>query len=353
MALRVGIIGNGGIANCHIHGYKELGDRVNVVACCDIVEEKAADFAKRYDIPHYYTSAEEMCKKENLDLVSVCVWNSAHKECTITALNAGCNVLCEKPMALNAKEAEEMKAAAVKNGRLLMVGFVRRYGSDAEKALQLINQGYLGETYFAKASYLRRCGFPGGWFGDKSRSGGGPLIDLGVHVIDLTRYLMGCPKPVTVFGATFDKIGARSNVKSDCYQSETQVEEPIFTVEDLATAMIRFDNGAVLYVEASFNLNCGKGSGDIELFGNKAGLTLTPFELHTECDNSIADITFADAPYFDFQRDFDREIKHFCDCAEGKAEKCKATADDGVVLMKILDAVYESAKTGKSVDIQW
>lgn len=350
MALRVGIIGNGGIANCHAHGYKALGDRVEIVACCDMVESKAADFAKRYDIPHYYTDAKSMLAAEKLDMVSVCTWNNAHAECTIAALEAGCNVLCEKPMAMNAAQAMEMKAAAEKAGKLLMIGFVRRHGQDAEKALSLISQGYLGDIYFAKASYLRRCGFPGGWFGDKTLSGGGPLIDLGVHVIDLTRYLMGSPKPVTVFGATFDKIGARSNVAVDGYKSETAVKEPVFTVEDLATAMIRFDNGAVLYVEASFNLNTKKGTGDIELMGDKAGLTLTPFELHTECDNSIADIKFEKEPYFDFTRDFDAEIRHFADCVEGKA-KCKATADDGIELMRVLDAVYESARTGKSVDI--
>lgn len=352
MALRVGIIGNGGISNCHMHGYKALGDRVEIVACCDINEAKAKDYAERYNIPHYYTDHKDMLANEKLDLVSVCTWNNAHAECTINALNAGCNVLCEKPMAMNAEQALAMKAAAEKNGKLLMIGFVRRHGGDAEKALSLINQGYLGEIYFAKASYLRRCGFPGGWFGDKTLSGGGPLIDLGVHVIDLTRYLMGCPKPVTVFGATFDKIGARSNVKMDGWMSETVVDEPVFTVEDLATAMVRFDNGAVLYVEASFNLNTGKGTGDVELMGDKAGLTLCPFELHTECDNSIADITFETQPVFEFQREFDKEIRHFADCVEGKAQ-CKATAEDGVVLMKILDAIYESAKTGKSVDIQW
>lgn len=350
MALKVGIIGNGGIAAMHMHGYKQLGDRVEVVACCDIAEEKAKKFAAEHGIQHYYTDAETMLKNEKLDMVSICTWNSAHAECTIAALRAGCNVLCEKPMAMNAAQALEMKAEAEKAGKLLMVGFVRRHGADADKALSLISQGYLGDIYFAKASYLRRCGFPGGWFGDKSRSGGGPLIDLGVHVIDLTRYLMGNPKPVTVFGATFDKIGARSHIETAGWKSETAVEEPIFTVEDLVSAMVRFDNGAVLYVEASFNLNTKKGTTDIELMGDKAGLTLTPFELHTECDNSIADIKFETEPYFDFYADFAKEIRHFADCVEGKV-KCKATAEDGVELMRVLDAIYESAETGKSVDI--
>ena len=348
--LKVGIIGNGGIAHCHADGYKELTDRVQIVACCDINEEKAKSFSAEYDIPRYYTNCEDMLKNEQLDLVSVCTWNSAHAPCTIAALNAGCDVICEKPMAMNAKEAGEMKAAADKNGKLLMIGFVRRHGFDARDAKALIEKGDLGEVYYAKATYLRRCGCPGGWFGDKRFSGGGPLIDLGVHVIDLTRYVMGCPKPVTVFGITADKIGARDHIGTTEWESETKVEKPVFNVEDLAVAMIKFDNGATLQVETSFNLNKKENEGNIEIFGSKAGLTLEPFELHTEYAGCLADINIRGEHNFNFGRDFKREIKNFVDSVEGKTE-CKANAEDGVMLMKIIDAVYLSAATGQSVNI--
>ena len=350
MALKIGIIGNGGISNAHMDGYKALGDRVEVVACCDINFEKAKSYAERYGVKNCYDNCYDMLAENELDAVSVCTWNSAHAECTIAALNAGCHVLCEKPMAMSTEEALAMQAAAEKNGKLLMLGFVRRHGSDARTAVDPISKGYLGDIYYAKASYLRRCGFPGGWFGDKSRSGGGPLIDLGVHVIDLSRYVMGKPKPVTVFGATFNKIGARDNIKTGDWQSETVVEKPIFDVEDLATAMIRFDNGAVLHVEASFNLNLKNPSGDLEFFGDRAGLSFTPFELHTECNDMLANIAIHGETDFDFARDFKREVKNFVDSVEGKAE-CLAPAEDGVELMRILDAIYLSAKTGKSVDI--
>ncbi len=351
MALKVGIIGNGGIANAHMDGYKALGDEVELVACCDINFPKAKAYAEKYSIPNCYDNCYDMLKNHKLDLVSVCTWNNAHAECTIAALNFGCNVLCEKPMAMNTEEALKMKEAADKNGKLLMIGFVRRQGNDAAAAIDYINKGYVGDIYYAKASYLRRCGFPGGWFGNKELSGGGPLIDLGVHVIDLSRYIMGCPKPVTVFGATFNKIGARNHIKGTEWLSETEVEEPVFTVEDLATAMIRFDNGAVLQVEASFNLNTKHGCGDIIFFGDKAGLNLSPFELYTEVNNELADIIPHGKNDFDFGRDFKREIKNFVDAVKGKAE-CLATAEDGVELMRILDAIYLSAETGKSVDIE-
>lgn len=350
MSLKIGIIGNGGIANCHANGYKKLSDECEIVACCDINFEKAKSFAEKWSIPNCYDNCYDMLRDNDLDCVSVCTWNSAHAGCTIAALNAGCNVICEKPMAMNAAEALEMKAAADKNGKLLMVGFVRRHGNDAKAAKKLADEGTLGEIYYTKASYLRRCGFPGGWFGDKSRSGGGPLIDLGVHVIDLSRYIMGNPRPVTVFGATFDKIGARDHIGTTEWESETKTDKPIFTVEDFAGAMIRFDNGAILQLETSFNMNIGKNTATVELMGSKAGLSLDPFELHTELGNNLADIKLQGKNNFDFDRDFCREIKNFVDSVNGKAE-CIATADDGVELMRIIDAVYESAATGKSVDI--
>lgn len=352
MSVKLGFIGTGSIAHVHGDVYKRMGNRIEFVACCDLNEERAKKFAEKYGFKKYYTDYRQMLAENKFDAVEVCTWNSAHAECTIAALNAGANVKCEKPMAMNAQEGIAMKEAAEKNGKLLMVGFVRRHGNDASAAIDFIDKGYLGDVYFIKASYLRRAGFPGGWFGDKSRSGGGPLIDLGVHVIDLSRYIIGNPKPVSVFGATFNKLGARTNLKTNgkAWSAAAEEEkEPIFTVEDLATAMIRFDNGAVLYVEASFSLNMSNNTpGGLVLYGSKAGLTLDPFELHTECNDMIADIKISGPTGTgDF---FYNEDINFLDAIDGKAE-CKAPAEDGIELMRILDAIYESAKTGRSVDI--
>lgn len=351
MSIRIGIIGCGGIGTVHCDSLKKLGDRVEFVACCDINEDRAKNYVSRFGFKKYYLDHKVMLANEQLDAVYVTTWNAAHAVCTIDALNAGCNVLCEKPMAMNTCEALAMKAAAEKNNKLLMIGFVRRHGNDASAAIDFVNKGYLGDIYFVKASYLRRAGYPGGWFGNKELSGGGPLIDLGVHVIDLSRYIIGKPKATTVFGATFDKIGARSNLRpggESAWTSMTTDVKPVFTVEDLCTAMIRFDNGTVLYVEASFNLNIKNGSGNLEFFGSKAGLSLEPFELHTEVNDMLADVQIhGSTSCGDF---FYREDLNFIDSIEGKAE-CLATAEDGVELMRILDAIYESAATGKSVDI--
>lgn len=353
MALKVAIVGCGSIAHLHADSYKKLGDRVELVACCDIEEEKAKAFAERFGFAKYYTDESKMLAECELDAVNVCTWNAAHKECTVLALNAGVNVLCEKPMAMNTAEALEMKECAEKNGKLLMIGFVRRHGIDAATALDFIDKGFLGDIYYVKASYLRRAGFPGNWFGDKKYSGGGPLIDLGVHVIDLSRYLMGNPKPVTVFGVTFDKLKARKNLKSVVLPWEssapTKKKEYDFTVEDFVSAMIRFDNGAVMHVEASFSLNNKGDTGNVELFGDKAGLTLNPFELHTECNDMLADTVIrANIGEGDF---FRAEMENFVNAIEGIAP-CKAPAEDGVELMRILDAIYRSAECGESVNIE-
>ena len=239
--VKVGIIGTGGISHAHMTGYKAIPDRVEMTAVCDIDEEKVKAYAAKFNVPRWYTDYNEMLAKENLDAVSVTTWNAAHKGAAIAALNAGVNVICEKPMAMNAEEAEEMKAAAERNGRVLQIGFVRRYGEDAAMIKKFIDGGTLGDLYYAKATYLRRSGCPGGWFGDKSYSGGGPLIDLGVHVMDLVRYLAGCPKPIAAYGVTYNNLGPdrASGAKSNLgYESKQTSSKFKFDVEDFTSAMI-------------------------------------------------------------------------------------------------------------------
>ena len=349
--LKVAIIGVGGIAECHIRGYLKSDD-VELYAFCDIDETQLKKMGEKYGIERLYTDKDEMLTAlPEIDLVSVCTWNSAHAPCTIAALNAGCHVICEKPMAMNAKEAQEMKAAAEKSGKLLMIGFVRRFGTDCNVVKEFIENDYFGELYYGKATYLRRHGAPGGWFGDKSRSGGGPLIDLGVHVIDLTRYLLGNPKPVSVYGATFYKLANRPSVKlpKDAYASVGKSNDDIFDVEDLATAMIRYDNGAVISVEAAFSINLRKGASSIELFGTKAGCKVDPeVELFTNTNSYMTNVQFARDTALDFDGLFENEIEHFIDCVKNGTE-CKSPAQDGVEIMRILDAIYESARTGHEV----
>lgn len=350
--LRIGIIGTGGISHCHMNGYKVASDLCEVVACCDIDFEKAKKYAANFGIPAVYDNCYDMLKKEQLDCVSVCTWNAAHKECTIAALDAGVNVICEKPMAMNAKEAQEMYDAAKKSGKLLQVGFVRRFGRDADTVLGYSKEGVLGDVYYAKAQYLRRDGCPGGWFKDKNFSGGGPLIDLGVHVIDLCRYLAGNPKPVCAYGVTYNNLGPnRAAGGEEAWAAPDKKEHP-YNVEDLASALIRFDNGFTIQLETAFNLNLAGDSTTMQIFGTKAGAALDgDIKLYTTMCGRHVNIQPQGNSHFDFTESFNAEMRGFLDAVNGVAP-CRAPAEDGLWLMKIIDAVYESAKTGRSVDIQ-
>jgi len=351
--LNIAIIGVGNIAETHMLAYR-ANPEVNVVAFCDINPDRLAFMGEKWGVTKLFTDMNEMFKEvPEIDAVSVCTWNAAHAPCTIAALKAGKHVLCEKPMAMNAKEAQEMADTAKACGKLLMIGFVRRHGNDCKIVREFIDSDYFGELYYAKATYLRRNGNPGGWFGNKELSGGGPLIDLGVHVIDLVRFMMGNPKPVSVYGATFQKLFNRPDIKCEKdYRSTGAGDKDICNVEDLASAMIRFDNGAVLSVEAAFSLNIKKNEGKIELFGTKGGAKMDPkLELYGEVNGYMTDMTLSQVETaLSFEGLFENEINHFVDCVQGRTT-CVAPAEDGVMLMKILDGVYESARSAHEVVI--
>ncbi|MBR1585302.1 MAG: Gfo/Idh/MocA family oxidoreductase [Clostridia bacterium] len=350
--IKVAVIGCGGISGMHLDAYQK-NPHTEIYALCDIDENQVNKRGEEYGVPaqrRFLNFEDMLAALPDIDAVSVCTWNSAHAPCAIAALKAGKHVLCEKPMALNAQEAQAMIEAARASGKLLMIGFVRRFGNDCAILQDLIDHDTFGEIYYAKATYLRRNGNPGGWFGDKARSGGGPLIDLGVHVIDLTRYLMGNHKPVSVYGATFQKLKNRPDVKlAEGYKSVSATDHDLCDVEDAVTALIRFDNGSVISVEASFTLNLEKDKGDIDFFGTKAGAKLDP-ELHVYAtmNGYMTNIDLAARTALSFDGLFANEINHFVDCVR-LGIPCKNPAEDGLALMRILDGIYESARTGHEV----
>ena len=248
--VRVGVIGAGGIARgAHLPGYAKIPDEATVVAISDIDESRAQQVADEFGISKVYTDYNEMVTQEDLDLVSVCTPPFLHCAASVAALNAGVNVICEKPMAMNAAEGEEMIAAAQQNGKMLTIGFQSRFGERAQFLKHLIEQGELGEIYYARVLALRRRGIPTwGVFIEKDKNGGGPLIDIGVHTLDLTLWLMGHPTPTAVTGAVFTKLAKRPGL----YTRRNPVDPERYTVEDFATAQIRFDTGAVINLETSW-----------------------------------------------------------------------------------------------------
>lgn len=349
--VKVAIIGTGSISTLHMMGYKNL-ENVEVVAVCDINKERVEKYAEKYNIPHVFTDYSEMLKMEEIDAVSVTTWNNAHAPVSIASLKAGKHVLCEKPLALNAKEAQDMAAASEESGKILMVGFVRRFGDNTKALKEFIDKGDLGKVYYAKTGCIRRWGNPGGWFSDRKRSGGGPVIDLGVHIIDLVRYVVGKPKAVSVMASTFDHVGMKPGVKGVSKYYSADYSE-YNDVEDCAAALVKFDNGMTLFFEASWVQNIKQDSLYLELYGDKAGAQMEPaLEFYETKGDYLTQVKpLMDPEGSGFEHNFKEEIKHFVDCVENGVP-CLNPGEDGIELMKILDAIYESAETGHEVIIK-
>ena len=349
--LRVGMIGTGKLAGMHIKAYRS-NPQVELVSVCDVNAERAKQFAAEAGINKAYADYREMVASDRLDAVSIVTWNNTHAPIAIAALEAGKHVLCEKPPALNAAEALLMLKASKKSNKLLMYGFVKRFAQNVQVMQKFIENGDLGEIYFAKTGYLRRCGNPGGWFTTKALSGGGPLIDLGVHIIDLSMYLMGKPKPVSVFGSTYDRIGSRANIQGYSWYRAADYNTKVNEVEDFANAIIKFENGASLYFETSWAMNLTKDTVYSQFFGDKGGADLEPeFTIYAEkLDYLVNYRPVLDSYTFDLEDAFAAEINHFVDCIVNGSD-CICPAEDGLTVMKILDAVYESAKTGNVVKL--
>lgn len=344
--LNVGVIGAGSISDMHLQSYVK-NSRAFLYAICDLNKERAREKAEKYQVQKVFTDYREMLADEKLDAVSICTWNNSHAEIAVSALNAGKHVLVEKPLCKTIEEAVKIKEAADCSGKVLQVGFVRRYASNTNILKKFIDAGELGEIYYAKATCLRRLGNPGGWFADKERSGGGPLIDLGVHVIDLCWYLMGKPKVKSVSGNTYSKLGNRSHIRHLSFYKASDYDPDYNSVEDLANAMIRFENGASLMVDVSFTLHAKKDEISVKLYGEKGGVEVEP-ELFfvTEKHNTILNaIPQVDHLTFDFVEGFQNEIDHFILSCFGEKETI-SPVEDGVEMMKILNAVYESSEKG-------
>ncbi len=340
--LRMGVIGLG-MGQGHAHGYHSH-PQAELVALCDLDEKRLSETAQELGVEQTYTDVDAMFKKADLDGVSVALPNKLHAPITIKALGYGLHVLCEKPMARTVREAERMLQAARKARRNLMINFSYRF-SDMSYALKdEVERGVVGDIYFGRTVWHRRRGFPGfgGWFCDKDMAGGGPLLDLGVHRLDLALWLMDYPEPVAVSGSTYDPLA----------RVEVRRQRKPYTVEDLACGLVKFANGATLVLEASWALNIGEDEHMItELYGTRGGLVQRnkkggyqfEAELYTEEGES----------YFTKRLDRRREgapqsYHEFVDSIIEKRAPL-ATGEHGLKVMKILEGIYKSAATGREV----
>ncbi len=343
--LRVGVIGLG-MGRAHIEGYRSHPG-AEVVAIADPNEQRLKDAGDRYSIPGRYADAPSMLRREKLDVVSVATPNKFHKPLAIAALEAGCHVLCEKPMAMNATEARAMLAAARAAHRRLMINFSFRFTEQSWALKKEVETGILGDIYFARTIWHRRRGLPGfgGWFGLKALSGGGPLIDLGVHRLDLALWLMGYPKPVWVLGSTYNHIASRLSKK----------EGKAFDVEDLAAGFIKFANGASLEIEASWAANIAERElMETRLLGTQGGLVQRNLREGYEFEAEL--FVERDGRQYDMKLHppvpgVKGAMAHFIDCIINK-QPHTATGEEGATVMQLLDALYASAKSGAPVRIR-
>ena len=349
----VGIVGCGGISRWAHYPFYKNDKRVKVVAVCDIIKERAEGFVRDcYPEAAVYTDYRDLVAREDIDCVDICTPNYLQSEIAVAAFAHGKNVFSEKPDAVSPEKAIAMKEAAEKAGKLLMVMRNNRFADASAYMKKYIEAGRMGEIYAGRCAWQRRRGIPGkgGWFTTKAQSGGGPLIDLGVHMIDLAVWLMGNPRPVAVSGNTFCKFA--SNDVSDSVNSNFGDKKAggTFDVEDLAMGMIRFDNGAVLQIEFSWASNVKEEHRFVELRGTKAGMLWldgNTLEIYSEDDGQLTNTKMAGNLRDDGHV---RNLRHFYDVLDGKCEPC-FKPQQGVDMIKILSAVYESAKTGQEVKL--
>jgi predicted dehydrogenase len=342
--LKVCVIGTGSISDFHFQAYAK-NPNVVLHGVFDYTRERAEEKARQYGAEHVYSSLEEVFQDPELDAVSICTWNNSHAGLSIAALQGGKHVLVEKPLCLNMDEAYRMEEAVRQSDRILQVGFVRRFATNTKVLKAFIDDGKLGEIYYAKASCLRRLGNPGGWFADKERSGGGPLIDLGVHIIDICWYLMGKPRVKSITANTYQLLGNRANVKNLSFYKAADYDQEKNTVEDLANALIQFENGASLLVDVSFTLHAKQDEIQVKLYGTKGGAELEPsLMMVTEEHDTILNVhPQIDHLTFDFHNSFQHEIDSFVNCCLTGSEPIAPVAD-GVEMMKILTGIYEAAE---------
>ncbi len=340
--IRIAVVGLG-MGKLHVAGYlKHPG--AEVVAVADLDESRFAAIREMVPGIRTYVDYREMLRVEKPALVSVAVPNSLHEEISCAALESGADVLCEKPMSVDLPSALRMRDKAETTGRKLYINFSQRFGAFGRTARSLVDAGELGPIYHAYCQWTRRDGIPrfGGWFGRKEMSGGGPLIDLGVHRLDFVFWLMGDAKPLTVSAVTHDRLGTALGRKHN---------KP-FDVEDLATGLIRTDSGASILFDISWTgFQVKKEQQVLRLLGEKGSIEGSPgphgdYTLYF-CHN-LAGNAYNSTPV-----DPTPEASSFetlVDCLL-TGDPFPATTEDGIRLQAVLDALYESARVGREIEV--
>ena len=348
--LKVGLIGVGGIACRHFPGWHE-SPHAELVALADISPKILKEVGQREGVSRLYTKPEELIRDKDIDIVDICTPNMYHAPLSIAALNAGKHVICEKPLAPKPGDIRKMIAARNKAKKLLMTAQHFRFEGTSRALKAEIDQGILGNVYHARSWMLRRSAAPTRpGLVEKRHAGGGPCIDIGTHILDLTLWMMGNPKPVAVSGTTHDRLRKLPGAFSDW-------GGPIpksWNVEECAAAFVRFANGASLVLEVSWLLNhpFAPAEEDMQmwLYGDKGGAHWPNNTIHVTSNKTRQhmDITLRNAEGGEARM---LECMAFAE-AVAKGKPSPVPAEQSMQVIAILDAIYESAKKGKEVTIK-
>ncbi|HEX8465574.1 MAG TPA: Gfo/Idh/MocA family oxidoreductase [Abditibacterium sp.] len=341
----VAVIGAGAIGLNHIESFQKH-PAAKVVALAETSPERGREAADKFSVPELVTDYKVLLGRDDIDVISIALPNFLHAPVGLEALQAGKNVMIDKPIATNAADAAQLVAEADKQGTLLMVGQNQRMTPQVQTAKQMILRGDLGEVYHAKTQMQRRSGIPriGSWFTQTQFAGGGATYDIGVHALDRALYLMGEFDAAAVSGQTYAKFGPRGLGDGNWGKGEIDPNKP-FDVDDLSIALIKLKSGRTVLLEAAWAGHLNQAD-DTKLFGTEAGLQFPPLQiLHDTPDGyKIEDVELM-PNLVDPNR-----MAHFIDVLLGEAEAF-VKPQESLALQKILDAIYESSRTGREVRI--
>lgn len=352
--LQIGVIG-AGVGVLHVAAYQHIPG-VKVIALAGQDDDRVQRVALEHNIAQTFHDYQDLLKLPQIDAVSICVPNALHAPIAIAALEAGKHVLVEKPLARTTAEGQAMVAAAEKSGRILMTCFDKRFRGDSLWLKRYVESGALGTIYYAKAYWMRRAGIPrpGSWFVSKEQAGGGPLIDLGVHMLDLALHLLGEPQPLTVSASTYAEFGPRGQKGWMMRETASDTRHP-YEVEDLATAFIRLDGGVTLLLEASWATHSSAGDDfGVVLYGTEGGAEMSSqFYTHEKTVRLFSDVNGVpvDAtPRIPKADGHQGMIEQFVAAVRGTGA-ARPSGADGLRRTAVIDAAYTSAASGHEVKL--
>ena len=363
--LQVAVVGCGGIANQkHFPALTNQADKCEITAFCDIIEERARKAAEKYGAEgaKVYTDYQELLKDESIDVVHVCTPNVAHCPITVAAFEAGKHVMCEKPMAATTEDAQKMMDAWKKSGKKFTIGYQNRFRTDAQALKRICEEGKLGDIYFAKAHAVRRRAVPTwGVFPDKSKQGGGPLIDIGTHALDITLWCMDNYSPKTVTGSVFEKLGHLPEATEGNMFGPWDTKT--YEVEDSAFGYVKMENGATIFLESAWALNvkdsreaattlCGTKAG-AEMVGGMSGKAYD-LVINETTGGILTEEHISDTGAIAFFEGkgggspADKECKQWLEAIiEDKEPLVKP--EQAFVVTQILDTIYKAAAEGHEI----